>query len=229
MDDRLRICLWMVGSGGFGSVLGSFFGALAAGLLCAWSGHAAGTRLARQVVDNFLQSGAHQPSPVRRAALIGAADGFFFLGILGLIAGALLGASGWSSERLVAMVWPLALDGLFLVGGAILFGLLAYTLTHHGPALLYITAGGLVGSFLAGRLLGWDNSPIGVVPGLCIGLFLCRAVRRYSPTFHAPRVGATLPPSRSDGSIDITGPPPLRPGSDAIRKSDAEDESDAPA
>jgi hypothetical protein len=221
MDDRLRICLWMVGGGGFGSVLGGVFGALAAAQLHARSGDTAGTRLARQIVDNFLQSAERQPSPLGRAVLIGAADGFFFLGILGLVTGALLGVSGRTVDELLL---PIVLGTLLLAGGAIFFGMLAYTLTHHAAVLLYTTAGGFLGSFLAARLLGSVYGPIGLVPGMCIGLFLCRAVRRYSPRFQAPRVGKTMPKPRSDADTNITGSPSSPPNDDFFHKPDSFEE-----
>jgi hypothetical protein len=127
MDDRLRICLWMVGGGGFGGLLGGVFGALAAALY-ARSGGAAGTRLARNVVGYFLQSGARQPSPIFHAALIGAADGFCFMGGFGLLAGTLLGLSGPTAD---AVLLPMLMGSVFLVGGAVFFGTLAYALTRH--------------------------------------------------------------------------------------------------
>src|SRR5690348_7176901 len=136
MDDRLRICLWMVGVGGFGSVLGGAFGALTAALY-ARSGGAAGTRWARRVVENFLRFAERQPSPTSRAALIGAVDGYLFLGILGLIAGAFLGMSGWRAEEL----WlPMMVGSGILVGGAVFFGTLAYVLTNNAAEFHYALA-----------------------------------------------------------------------------------------
>lgn len=126
MDDRLRICLWMVGGGFFGAVLGAAFGALT-GALYARNGGAAGTRWARHLVEQFLKSAERQPSPIRRAALIGGADGFIFLGILGFIVGVLLGIAGRSADE-----WrvPLIVGSVLLVGGAVFFGVLAYALTY---------------------------------------------------------------------------------------------------
>lgn len=127
MDERLRICLWMVGGGVFGGVLGGIFGALAA-VLYARSGGAAGTRLARNLVDSFLQSGDRQLSPIFHAALIGAADGLCFLGGFGLLAGALLGLSGPRADELLL---PMIMGSVFLVAGAVFLGTLAYALTRH--------------------------------------------------------------------------------------------------
>jgi len=222
MDERLRICLWMVGGGGFGCVLGGVFGALATGQLHARSGDTAGTRLARNVVENFLQSGQRQPSPTVRAALIGAADGFFFLGGVGLLAGALLGVSGRRADELLA---PMVMGGVVLAGGAIFFGTLAYALERPGEELLSAFVCGVLAAVLAGRL-GWDYGCVGAaVLGFYVGLFLCRAaIRRYSPRFQPPRVGKTTPPPRFHADTDITGSSPSPSNADFVRKPDSFEE-----
>jgi hypothetical protein len=214
MDERLRICLWMIGGGGFGCVLGSVFGTLAAALLYVRSSETAGTRLARNVVENFLQSGERQPLPMSRAALIGAVDGFLFLGILGLVAGALLGMSGRAADELLL---PMVAGSALLAGGAIFFGMLAYALTYRTAEILHAIVGGFLGSFLAVTLLGPDHGLVGLIPGLCLGLFLCRTLRRYSPRFHPPRVGKSMPQSRADYPTDITGTPPPHANDDFLR------------
>lgn len=219
MDDRLRICLWMVGGGAFGSFVGGGFGALTA-VFYARSGGAAGTRLARQVVDNFLQSGEHQPSPSRRAILIGAADGSLFLGVLGLIAGALLGWSGRGANGL-----ELVSLGCILLGGAVLFGAMAYIITQNGlPAISCVVVGGAAGILFAGFVLGSDNCLLGTVPGLLVGLIFSWLNRRYAPSFRSPSIGKPIPRHGLDSDTDITGPPYFRLDSDDIRKSDAGNE-----
>ncbi|MHB1423884.1 MAG: hypothetical protein ACYC3I_11945 [Gemmataceae bacterium] len=214
MDQRLHLCLWMVGGWGFGSILGSAFGALTAALY-ARNGGAAGTRLARNTVENFLQAGDRQPSPTWHAALIGAADGFFFLGGLGLVAGTILGKSGQSADELLLMI---GVGSVLLFVAAIFFGTMAYALTYQGAQFLYIFAGGLLGSLLASVLFGSVYGAAGAGAGPIIGLYLCRAVRGYSPKFHSPRVDYSKPQRRSDNRTDITGPPlpPLR--EDIFRK-----------
>lgn len=214
MDDRLRICVWMVGGGGFGCMLGGVFGALAAALY-AQSGGTAGTRMARNVVDHFLQSGERQPSPTARAALIGTTDGFCFMGCFGLIAGALLGLTGRPAGELLV---PALVGSVILVGGAIFFGTMAYALTYRTAEILYAVVGGLLGSFFAVALLGPDFGFIGYFPGICFGLLLCRAVRRYSPKFHPPRVGKTMSQPRPDTDTDITGSSPSLPNDDFFHK-----------
>lgn len=222
MDDRLWICLWMVGGGGLGAVLGGAFGALTA-VLYAQSGGAAGTRLARRLVENFLDTRERQPASTSCAALIGAVDGFLFLGLLGLVAGALLGVSGRAPGELLL---PFAVGSVLLVGGAAFFGVLAYSLARNGFwAVLCIFAGGLLGTFLAGIQLGADHCLLGTVPGLFLGMLVSFLRGRYAPTFRSPHVGKSVPRPRSDSETDITGPSPFHPGSDALRKPDSADDS----
>lgn len=221
MDERLWICLWMVGGGVLGGVLGAAFGALT-GVVYAQNGGAAGTGLARRIVEPFLDTPEQQASSLRRAALIGAADGFLFLGIFGLVAGALLGVSGRATNELLV---PAVVGSVFLVGGAAFFGGLAYGLARNGPwAAVWVFAVGLLGTFLAGLHLGADNCLFGTIPGLLVGLILSFLQARYAPRFQPPRVEKPAARHRSD--TDITGPPHARPGSDAIRKPDAEEEEE---
>lgn len=202
MDDRLRICLWMVGGGALGAVLGGIFGALTA-VLYARNGGAAGTGLARRVAEAFLDTALHPPSDTSRAALVGAVDGLFFLGILGLFAGALLGISGRSVYEFVPLIFGSAL----LVGAAAIFGTVAYALTYRPAVCLYIIAGSIVGGLLAENVLGSNVVFPGAWVGGFVALFLYRVVHGYSPKFHSPRVGKTTPLPRSDTDTDITGSP----------------------
>jgi hypothetical protein len=217
MDERLRISLWMLGGGGFGGVLGSIFGALAAALLYARSGETAGTHLARRMVENFLQMGERQPFPMSRAALIGAVDGFLFLSILGLVGGALLGMSGQKADELLV---PMVAGSALLASGAIFFGTLAYALTYHTAEVLYAVVGGYLGSFFAVTLLGPDYGLAGLIPGLCLGLVLCRSARRYSPKFQPPHTEKSQSQPRSGAGADITGSPPSPSDDDFFHKPD---------
>lgn len=216
MDDRLRICLWMLGGGGFGGALGCVFGAVTAAIY-ERSGGAAGTRLARSVVENFLQSGDRQPSPTLHAALIGGADGFFFMGCLGLFGGSLLGRSGLPVSELLI---PMVAGSVVLVGGAIVFGSMAYALRYYAAQFLYISVCTFVLGILTSSLFG--DSPryfaIGAGVGPIIGLTLCRIVRAYSPKYHPPRIDRTIPPPRSDTETDITGSIPPSTNDDAFHK-----------
>lgn len=203
MDERLRISLWMVGGGGLGAVLGGAFGGLT-GALYAQGGGAAGTGFGRRVADAFTRAGERELSPIRRAAITGAADGFLFLGIVGILTGAGVAIIGGAHLRWLAVA---ALGSVFLVGGAAFFGVLAYGITHNGArAVLYVFAGGLAGSSLAGVLLGADRCLLGTIPGLLAGLTLAFVIRRYAPTFRPPHIGEGTPRLHSDARTDITEP-----------------------
>jgi hypothetical protein len=217
MDERLRVSLWVVVSGGLGAVLGGAFGGLA-GLLYAQGGGAAGTRFGRRVADAFARAGQSEASPTARAALVGAADGFLFLGVVGVLAGAAAAVFGRADPRWLA---PAALGAALLVGAAAFFGSLAYSMTRHGArAITCILGGGLFGSLAAGLLLGVDDCLFGTLPGFILGLALSFVVRRYTPTFRPPQVGEPSARRRPDAETDITGPP--QPG--VFRKPDAFEE-----
>jgi hypothetical protein len=219
MDERLRICLWIVGGGGFCGVLGGIFGSLAAALY-ARNGGAAGTRLARNVVENLLQSGDRPPSPTLHAAIVGAVDGFFFLGIFGLIGGVFLGKSGRTGNELLV---PMMVGSVSLIVGAIIFGIMAYALTYRVMEVLY----GLAGTFLGGLLspILSDSNPFALAfcyaAGGIIGVSLCRAVRAYSPKFKPLRVAKAMSQPRSDAGTDITNSPPSSSNDDFFHKPDS--------
>lgn len=207
MDERLRICLWMVSGGGLGSVLGGAFGALTAALY-AQSGGAAGTGFGRRVADAFARTAKEDISPLRRATITGAADGFVFLGVVGTLAGILVATVGHTDPRWLIHA---ALGSVLLVGLAAFFGMLAYGMASNGVwAVLWIFAGGLLGSFLAGIVLGADRCLLGTLPGLFVGLIFSFVRGRYAPTFRSPRAGKAIPPHRPDR--------------DAFRKPDFTDE-----
>jgi hypothetical protein len=218
MDERLRICLWMVGGGGLGAVLGCGLGALTAALY-AKSGGAAGTRWARRVAESFLDTALHPPSPTGRAALVGAVDGFLFLGILGLIAGLLLGMSG---QRMDELLVPMIVGSVLMVGAAIFFGTLAYALTYYTAESIYSIVGSIIGGLLAANVLGPKFVMLGAGLGGLIAFYLCRTVRRYAPKFQPPRVGKTTPLPHSDANTDITDQSPSQ-----IQKMNRQDAKDA--
>jgi hypothetical protein len=186
MDERLRISLWIVSGGGLGAVLGGAFGALT-GALYSQHGGSAGTRFGRTVADAFARVAEEELSPVRQAAITGAADGVLFLGIVGTLAGAGVAIVGNVSLRWLGIA---ALACASLVGAAAFFGVFAYAMTRNGVwAVVYVFAGGLFGSSVAGVLLGADRCLLGTVPGLVVGLALAFAARRVAPTFRPPRAG----------------------------------------
>lgn len=213
MDERLRICLWMVGGGGLGVGLGAAFGALTA-VMYSRSGGTAGTRLARGIVAKF-QDTPEENSSSDRTALIGAVDGSLFLGTLGLVAGVLLGASGRGTQELIV---PAAVGSTVLVSGAAFFGGLAYSLVRNGlRAVFWVFAGGLAGTLLAGFWLGADHCLLGTIPGLLLGLILSFFHRNYAPAFRTPHVEVVAPQARAESETDITRSPHRR-SADDIRK-----------
>jgi hypothetical protein len=220
MDDRLRICLWMVGGGGLGSLLGGAFGGLT-GALFAQDGRAAGTGLGRRVADAFTADAEHPLSPIRRGALVGAIDGTVFLGVLGLVGGILLGLSRRATHELLV---PAVVGSAILVGGAACFGMLAYAMSSGPRAFGGIILGGLVGAFVAALTLGVNHVLFGVVPGFFVGLLCSHAVGRYAPRFHAPQIGKKLRSPRSDSETDITQPPHLPPDTDLFSRPDSFEE-----
>ena len=224
MDDRLRIGLCIVGGGAFGAVLGGAFGGLTAALF-AQSGGAAGTGFGRRVADAFARTSLHPPSPLRRAALIGAADGFLFLGLLGIVGGALVGASGRAADE---VLMPALAGSVILVGGAIFFGTLALAMSHSARTVGNVVAGGLLGAFVAALTMGADRLLVGVAPGLLVGLvyslLYSLAARRYAPTFQPPRIGETIPRNHTDSETDITETPHMHSDEDSFRKPDSFEE-----
>ncbi|HEY7154114.1 MAG TPA: hypothetical protein VH575_09180 [Gemmataceae bacterium] len=221
MDERLRIFLWMVSGGGLGAVLGGAFGGLT-GALYAQSGGAAGTALGRRVADAFARAGERELSLVRWAAIVGAADGFLFLGVVGIVTGILVATIGRADPRWLGAA---ALGSTLLVGGAAFFGMLAYSIVRCGVwAVLYASAGGLLGAILASFAMGVDNCLFGAIPGLFAGLMLSLVGGRYAPIFRSPHVGKMVPRLRSDAETDITDSPRRRPDADAFRKPEAFEE-----
>ncbi len=216
MDERLRISLWIVCGGGLGTVLGGAFGALA-GALYAQHGGSAGTRFGRSVADAFARNAEEEPSLVRQAAITGAADGVLFLGIVGTLAGAGVAILSNAHPRWLGVA---ALSSALLVGGAALFGTMAYALSRQ-TALENegILVGSVLGAVLAVKLLGSDYFPVGFVFGLYVGNWLAGMLRRrYAPKFSPPQAGKVVSHPPTDAGTDITGTPPSRQDNDSIRK-----------
>jgi hypothetical protein len=213
MDEQLRICLWIVGCGTIGAVLGGAFGALT-GFLYNQGGGAAGTRFGRWVADSFTRTAEQEPSPVTYAVLVGAADGFLFLGIVGTLAGTAVALLSNAEPRWLGLA---ALGSALLVGGAVFFGTLAYAMTRHGArATVCILGGGLIGSILAGSVLGVNDTLYGTLPGFLIGLALSFLTRRYTPSFRPPDVGEPAVHPRSDADAI------RKPDDEVFRKSEGE-------
>jgi hypothetical protein len=204
MDARLSAFAWILASGCFGAVVGTLFGAVAGALY--WrSGRASGTRLSLGFAETVRRFAGREFSRPAKGALIGAVDGFLFLGGVGTVVGALAVYGGRPPADLL---WPAMYLTLLLVGLAAFFGLLAYTLTRAGVrGLAPVACGGVLGA-----ALGWSQGGVGgllygAIAGIAVGNVLGLLwPRRYEPEFHAPRLemDAPYPNGPEDG---IQGPP----------------------
>lgn len=167
MDDRLRILATVLAGGGSGAVLGGLFGGVAGSLY--WkSGRAAGTALGTEVARAFARAAGRELSPGKKGALIGATDGLLFLGLFGTLVSAILAYTGHAQWEFVR---PLAVALLFMMGGAILCGTVAYALLQGGIAsVVWIFVGGLSGAGWGGRRYGPDGLLAGAVLGALAGV-----------------------------------------------------------
>lgn len=212
MDERLRVFAMVLGSGGFCAVLGGLFGAVT-GATYWGSGRAAGTVFGLRVA-RALAGGQELPRKTY-GAIVGAIDGFLFLGLLGSLAGAFLAHARHGEGEYLA---PAAAGLAFLVALAVLFGALAYAVVRAGVyAIVGLFAGGLTGGLLGAWAAAWVGTYsagrfgwlVGAVLGVLAGTSLGALARRYSPRFTEPR---PLPSrSRRHGSTDITDAGPHSP------------------
>jgi hypothetical protein len=179
MDERLQAFLWILGSFGVGGALGATFGAVAGGLY--WrAGGAAGTRLAQRVVDAFGRFAERDFTVTTKGALVGAIDGFVFLGVVGTLIGVVAMRGG---PEHTSALGKIGVGATLLVAGAIFFGVLAYTLTHVGvKALGLVCSAGIGGALIGLRLTGAPGlmfgSVLGVVAGNGLALIVFRAGRQ---------------------------------------------------
>jgi hypothetical protein len=175
MDAKLQTFLCLAGGGGFFAVLGGLFGAVAGALY--WrSGRASGTTFGLGVARAFERVSEEEQSPVVRGAITGAADGVLFLGTLGVLAGGCVAYGGWVEVRwLWAVVWL----SLFLVGAAILFGSLAYSMVGASVRGLAPASGcGLLGAIGGAWLGGVAGLMYGLIAGILTGTVVGSLGRR---------------------------------------------------
>jgi hypothetical protein len=172
MDEQTRLFLWALAGGGGGGLLGAAFGALT-GALTWRSGRAAGTALGLAVARAFARVSEGEWSPTARGALIGATDGFAFLGVLGAVGGFLAGRGGgeW------AVAGPVLLSLLTLTGGAVFFGGSAYLLVFTGMrGVAWVFLGAVLGTGAVAGLHGSRQAGeryfFGTLAGAVVGLLL---------------------------------------------------------
>jgi len=179
MDDRLRIFLWIAGSGVFGGLLGGLFGAVA-GLVYWRSGKASGTFFGLTMARAVARASERELSPGMRGAIVGAIDGVLFLGILGTIGGAWLALRVPGASIQSAVTLGLAVAGL--VAGAAGFGLLAYTLVQTGVwGLAWVFAASMAGAVSGFSLAGASGLLGGLVAGILLGNLAALGWQRYAP------------------------------------------------
>jgi hypothetical protein len=108
-----------------------------------------------------------------------------FLGSLGILAGGLVAYAGWAEVRWLGMVAWLA---LFLVGSALFFGTLAYSLVAAGVRGLAPASGcGLLGAIGGAWLGGVSGLMYGLITGILTGTVLSTMSRRGRPRDGGPR------------------------------------------
>jgi len=199
MDERVRLFVWIAGSGAFFGLLGAGFGALT-GLLHWRGGRAAGTAFGLRVARSFERIGGQALPPATQGAIVGAVDGFLFLAVLGGLFGAIAGHGRFQA----AATTSIALAVLLLFAGALFFGGLAYAASaggSRGVAALFFggVAGGVPGFWLAaatGLLIGVIG---GATLGL-VGLLLTRSLTRLgSPS---PPLFPQIPDERFKAGTD---------------------------
>ncbi len=175
VDERLRLFLWLLGSGGLLGVVGLFFGALT-GILTHRDGRFGGGIIGQKVLQAILRVSDRPLSPAARAAIVGAAEGMCFLGLVGLVLGAVLGQV--ATIGIDVILW-LALGAVLLPVSAVLFGMLAYGLTRAGTRILGLfCVGGLIGAFTGARVGAADGILIGTAAGALTGFLLGVIARR---------------------------------------------------
>lgn len=177
MDEKLYAFLCLAGGGAFFAVLGGVFGAVAGALY--WrGGGASGTGFGLAVARTFDRVSERELSPVVRGAVSGAADGVLFLGTLGILGGAFVAYGRWVEPRWLGTIAWLS---LFLVGTALFFGSLAYSMVGAGVRGLAPASGcGLLGAIGGAWLAGVSGLMFGLIAGILAGTVV-GSLRRRGP------------------------------------------------
>jgi hypothetical protein len=166
MEERWRLVLWAFVGGGLGMAAGGLFGALAA-LLARRRGSKAGSFMGRHVAAQIARLRDEPLSDRAQAILIGGADGGFFLGLVGLLAG---GWAGWSGRVDAGIAATVGFTILALMLFAAVLGYAAHGLLRIGIwALGAPCLGSLFGAALGGRIGGAVGIMLGVLIGALVG------------------------------------------------------------
>ena len=179
MDDSLRIFLWTLGGALSFALLGALFGGLA-GWLSWRHGSATGSVVGRKVAEALARLRDGGLTADQRAAAVGAADGALFLGLVGTLIGLVAGRRG---EDPAAWLLPVFAAVVLLVGGAALFGTLAYGLVRmQRRAVLGVSLGGMAGGLFAALAVG----VLHIVPGVAAGILVGALVSLLLPPRRRP-------------------------------------------
>jgi hypothetical protein len=180
MEERLRVYLWLlIGASGFGAI-GAGFGALARVHFLA-SGRVSGGPLGAAAVRAWERLTRQELTPTARSALSGGIDGAAFLGVLGGLFGAHLGAT---SPDQASILFTVLLGTLLLALGAAAFGGVGYLLARAGIyALGLVFLGSVIGAVSGFWLDGKDGLIMGILAGGLVGIGLARGGR---PPSEAP-------------------------------------------
>ena len=220
MGDIWLTMAFVLGCGGYGAALGAAFGAVT-GAVYWGGGWAAGTAAGLRVASAFEAAGGRALSPRKRGALVGAADGFLFLGVFGTVLGLTFAFTGGPGAAVLA---PLAVGEVLVAAAAVVFGVLAYAIVRSGVwAVTGLFVGGIAGAFLSAQALGAEGMLVGVLPGMIVGTVLSFLLRKYEPQFRAPRVARLAHDEWRGGGDEITNEP-RDGGPDSIQKAQPSEE-----
>lgn len=165
-DNRLVVFAWTLAGAFAFALLGGLFGGLA-GWLSWRGGSASGSILGRKAADAVARLRERELSEGARGAVVGAADGALFLGLVGTVIGLVAGHRGQAPASWLVPAFTVL---LLLVGGAVVFGTLAYGLDRlRVGAVVGVFVGGLGGALFTASYFGVGHTVPGAVAGLLLG------------------------------------------------------------
>jgi hypothetical protein len=183
MDERMRIffCV-LAGTAGLGAV-GTVFGALARVAFLA-SGKAAGSRIGTAAVRILESVFGMELSETTRSAVSGGTDGAFFLGVVGALAGAVIGYRGPSEESVLLYI---VVGAVLLAGAAVVFGLGGYVMAKTGVSVVgFLFIGGILGALLGSWVGGTDGLLMGTLGGGMLGTAAAVLLKQPPPDESPP-------------------------------------------
>jgi hypothetical protein len=183
MDERLTTLTWILVSGGGGGLLGALFGGLA-GAVHWKNGNATGTGLGLGVARAFDRIAQREMKPGVKGAIVGGVDGLAFLGVVGIIVGAVVMYGGGQGKTVLL---PMLLGLALLMGGAVLFGMLAWGILRAGVrSVASVFACGITGALLGAMTAGASGLLAGCVGGAVVGNVLALLFQRWSAAPEPP-------------------------------------------